>query len=125
MNVTIVMGLLQIAVILCLLPLGIMPMLTGYIIVCFAGLYVWYYYVWKLIGLRLKDVLKDTLPYLGITLACFGVAWLITLNNIQSMYLSFILKIVVSGILYIFALKMSNSMIFKESVGFLMSRIKK
>jgi len=124
MAVTIVIGLLQIAIILCLLPLGIISMLIGYIGVYIMGLFVWHYFVWKLIGLRLKDVLADTLPYLGITLLCFGIVWLIT-RNIQNLYLLLILKIVISGILYIFAMKISNSVIFKESMEFLMGWIKK
>jgi len=124
MYVTIVIGLLQVAVILCLLPLGIIPMLIGCISVYLMGIFVWHYFVWKLIGLRLKDVLKDTLPYFGITLLCFGIVWLIT-RNIQNMYISFVLKIVISGILYIFALKISNSVMFKESMEFLVSRINK
>ena len=126
MAVTIAVGLLQITIIFCLLwlGLGIIPMLTGYISMYFIGLFIWYYFVWKLIGLRLTDVLKDTLPYLGITLLCFGIVWLIT-RNIQNLYLLLVLKIVISGILYIFALKISNSVMFKESMGFLMNRIKK
>ena len=124
MGVTIAIGLIQIAVILCLIPFGPIFMLLGYVAVNLLGLFVWYYYVWKLIGLRLKDVLKDTLPYLGITLLCFGIVWLIT-RNIQNLYLLFVLKIVISGILYIFALKVSNSVMFKESMEFLRGRVKK
>jgi O-antigen/teichoic acid export membrane protein len=126
MNVTIIVGSLQIITIFCLLRLGlgIIPMLIGYITVYFIGLFIWYYYVWKLIGLRLKDVLKDILPYLGIALLCFGIVWLIT-RNIQNLYLLFGLKIVISGILYTFALRMSNSVMFKEAMGFLMNRVKK
>jgi O-antigen/teichoic acid export membrane protein len=124
MRITIAIGLLQIAVILCLLPLGVIPMVIGYIGVYLVGLFVWHYYVWKLIGLRLQDVLKDILPYLGITLLCFGITWLIT-GNIQNIYLLFVSKMFISAILYIFALKISNSVMFKESMKFLMSRGRK
>ena len=124
MNVTIVISLSQIAIAFCLLPFGIIPMLMGYISVYLLGLSVWYYQVWKLIGLRLIDFLKDTLPYLGITFLCFGSAWLITWN-IQNIYLLFVSKIVLSGILYIFVMKISHSVIFKESVEFLMNFFKK
>jgi len=123
MVVTIAIGLVQIAVILCLIPWGIIPMLIGYISVYLIGVFVWQYFVWKLIGLRLKDVLADTLPYLGITFLCFGIVWLIT-RDIQNLYLLLILKIIISGILYIFALKISNSVMLKESMEFFMSRIR-
>jgi O-antigen/teichoic acid export membrane protein len=122
MYVSIVVGLLQLAIVFLLYRWGIFPMVIGYVFMCFIGLLIWHYFVHKLIGLRLKDVLKDTLPYLGITLLCFGIVWLIT-RSIQNLYLLFVLKIVISGILYVFALRVSNSVMFKESVEFLKNRI--
>jgi O-antigen/teichoic acid export membrane protein len=124
MKITIFIGLLQLAGIAAMYPFGILPMVIGYLAVSFLSLFIWHHYVKKLVGLQLRKVLKDTLPYLGITLLCFGIVWLITLN-IQNLYLLIILKIVISGILYIFAMKASNSVMFKESMEFLMSRIKK
>jgi hypothetical protein len=116
-------GLSQLVVILCLHPLGIFPMFIGYIAVYFVSLAVWQYYVHQLTGLRLRNVLKDILPYLGITLGCFFIAWLFT-KDCVNLYRLFAGKIVISGALYLFIMKSSNSVIFKESVGFLFKKIK-
>ena len=124
MKLTLITGLLQIIAVLCLYPLGLFPMVAVYVGVSFAMLFLWQRNVYKLIGLRLRDILKDILPYLGITISCFLIAWVLTIN-IQNIYLLFILKIVISAILYIFLMKISRSVIFKESVEFLMGFIQK
>jgi hypothetical protein len=72
----------------------------------------------------LKDVLKDVLPYLAITLGCFSVAWLFT-RNITNLYGLLGAKIAISGVLYVAILKMTPSVIFKESMEFLLKSLKK
>jgi O-antigen/teichoic acid export membrane protein len=119
----IITGLLQLIVIFCLHSLGILPMIVGYILVYFISLVIWQFYVHKLTGLQLRDVLKDILPYLGITLGCFFIAWLITKNTLN-LYWLITSKIVISAILYIFTMKISNSVIFKECIEFLFNRKK-
>ncbi|MDR2626816.1 MAG: lipopolysaccharide biosynthesis protein [Dysgonamonadaceae bacterium] len=117
MNVTAGIGIAQIIIAIVLSPWGIISMLTGYLLVYFAGLFVWHHYVYQLIGLRIKDVLKDILPYLGIVLVCLGIAWLVTLR-IEHIILLFVSKVIIFAILYIFMLRICNSTIFNESVGF-------
>jgi O-antigen/teichoic acid export membrane protein len=124
MKVTIITCLLQLVVVVCLSSFGIFPMLIGYLLMNIAGLLIWQYYTNKLIGLRLKDVLKDILPYLLVTLSCFLAAWLIT-KNIRNLWWLFIGKVAVSGLLYVFVLKISNSVIFRESLEFLMKKREK
>lgn len=117
MNVTIGIGIVQIMATVCLSPWGIIPMLIGYIAIYLAGLFVWHHYVYQLVGLRVKDVLKDILPYLGIVFVCFSITWLIT-AKIENIYLLFVSKTVISAMLYIFLLRICNSTIFNESVEF-------
>ena len=124
MRITILTGLLQLLAVLCLYPWGIFSMVSVYVGISFAMLLLWQRCVYKLIGLRLRDIMKDIMPYLGITIACFFIAWVLTIN-IQNIYLLLILKIVISIILYIFVLKISHSVIFEESVEFFMGLIHK
>ncbi|GHT59092.1 lipopolysaccharide biosynthesis protein [Bacteroidia bacterium] len=124
MYVTIIMGLLQIAVVIVTYSLGIYAMVISFILMNFIGLLVWQYYVHQLTGLRLKDVLKDILPYLAVTLLCFAATWLITIG-IQNIYFLLVSKIILSTIFYILAMKISNSVMFKESLEFLAQRIRK
>lgn len=124
MKINIITGLLQLVLIAAMYPFGIFPMIAGYLALYLLSLFVWHYHVKQLIGLQLRDALKDILPYLGITLLCFGVAWLTT-RNIQNLYLLISLKIGISALLYVFVMKTSNSVMFKESVGFLMGNKKR
>jgi O-antigen/teichoic acid export membrane protein len=121
---TMVIGLLQLAVVFGMYPFGIFPMVIAYISMYFVGLGIWQYFVNQLVGLRFRDVLKDILPYLVITLGCFFVAWLLT-KNIVNLYVLFVAKIVISAVLYVLVLKFSNAVIFKESMEFLLKFIKK
>jgi O-antigen/teichoic acid export membrane protein len=115
---------LQLTCVALLFPFGIFPMLGAYVACYFVGLLVWHYFANKLIGIRLRHVLKDILPFLSITFGCFFVAWLAT-RNIQNPYLLCVLKITITAILYVLIMKYSRSIIFKESAEFLLGSIKK
>jgi O-antigen/teichoic acid export membrane protein len=115
---TIALCLLQFIPILFAYYWGIYPMVISYIFVCFIGLSIWQYYLKKLIGLRLRDVLKDIFPYLTITLGCLFVAWFLT-RNIQNLYILLSSKIAITALLYILIMKFSNSVMFKESMDYI------
>jgi O-antigen/teichoic acid export membrane protein len=120
----IVICIVQIACAVLLLPFGTFPMLTVYIMCYLGGILIWHYFVNKLIGIRLWQVLKDISPYLFITAGCFLVAWLAS-QLTQSMYLRIVLKIGVTATLYVLLMKYSRSTIFRESLLFLSNRVRK
>jgi O-antigen/teichoic acid export membrane protein len=115
---------LQLACVAVIFPFGILPMIGVYVACYFIGILIWHYFANKFIGIRLRHVLKDILPYLLITAGCFFVAWIAT-RGIQNLYLLCASKIAITAILYILIMKYSRSVIFKESVGFLLRHIKK
>jgi O-antigen/teichoic acid export membrane protein len=120
---TIVTGLLQLAVVFLMYPFGIFPMVIAYLAMNFVSLLIWQYFVHKLVRLRVKDVLRDILPYLGVTLVSFFVAWLCT-RNVTNLYVLISLKIAISGILYIFILWCTNAVMLRESLAFLNKKSK-
>ena len=121
MNLTLITGLTQLIIVL-LLYRNIFVMLIAYIVLSFIGLCLWQYQVKKLIGLRMIDVLKDIVPYLGISLLCFGISELtLILCDIENLCFRLILKITISAGLYIAALKGLKSVIFEESLAFFSS----
>ncbi|MDR0413615.1 MAG: lipopolysaccharide biosynthesis protein [Dysgonamonadaceae bacterium] len=122
--VNLAVGLVQLLVVAVLYPKGVFPMVAGYLSVSIAGLLVWQYFVRQLIGLRLADILKDLLPYLLTTIACFFVAGLVA-QAVRNVYALLAVKILVSAILYIVVMKVSRSVIFGESVEFLFGRLRK
>jgi len=124
MKITILTGLLQLVAVFCFYPLGLFWMVAAYVGISFAALLLWQRQVYQLIGLTLRDILKDILPYLGITFICFFIAWIAT-RNIQNIYWLFTFKIAISAILYIFVMKISRSVIFRESMEYFLDFIKK
>ncbi|MCL2652013.1 MAG: lipopolysaccharide biosynthesis protein [Candidatus Azobacteroides sp.] len=124
MYVTIFIGLLQIAVVVVTYPWGKYAMVISFILSNFIGLAIWHYFVRQLTGLRLREVLKDILPYLAVTLLCFTTTWLIT-RSIQNIYYLIISKILISAIFYIFAMKISRSVIFQESMEYFVNIFEK
>jgi O-antigen/teichoic acid export membrane protein len=124
MKITILTGLLQLVAVLCLYPLGLFWMVAAYIGVSFTALLLWQRYVYQLIGLKMRDILKDILPYFVITCICLFIAWFSTKNS-QNIFGLLVSKIVISAFLYIFVMKISRSVIFKESMEFLMNLFKK
>lgn len=121
MYVTITCGVLQLITVFLLYRFGIFPMVIGFVVMYFAGLFIWQCVTSRLIGLRLKYVMKDILPYLLITGACFMVAWLLV-RDIQNIYLLLSLKVLISMGLYFLVLKLSKSKIFEESIEFIRKR---
>ena len=124
MRITILTGIFQFITVLCLYTFGVFLMVSVYIGISFAALLFWQRCVYQLIGLKLREILKDISPYLGITLICFFIAWIITIN-IQNVYWLFTSKIIISALLYIFIMKISRSVIFKESMEFLINFVRK
>jgi len=124
MKITILTGLSQLIAVLCFYPLGLLWMVVAYIGISFAALLLWQRQVYNLIELKLRDIFKDISPYLGITIICLLIAWITTIK-IQNIYWLLTAKIAISAFLYIFVMKISRSVIFKESMEFLMSFIKK
>jgi O-antigen/teichoic acid export membrane protein len=108
---------LQLIVATVMFPFGIFPMVTAYTICYLIGIGFWHYFVNKLTGLRLWLVLKDILPYLGITLGCFMIAWIVT-YPVRDIYLLLVSKVSIVVALYILIMRFSGSAIFKESMEF-------
>lgn len=111
-------GIIQLIVVAVMFRWGIFWMLGAYIVVYFMALLGWQFFARQLIGLRLWMVLKDILPYLFITLVSFGVAWFL-LRSVENVYLLLFAKIGISAIVYVSALYLFDSVVFRESVAFL------
>lgn len=120
---TIALGLLQLACLVLSYPMGLNFMISAFVTVNILWLFVWQHFAHKYIGLTMNDVVRDTLPYLAITLGVMAVTIFLT-RPIENMYLSLIAKILIAGGLYVGSMWMLGSQIFKESVDYLLKRKK-
>lgn len=98
---------------------GVMEMLVGQIIVMIIVIIVNMYFSGKLINFRVKDQIKDVVPYyLMAILTVIPVSFFIDMLSLD-IYLSLITKLVVSGLCYIVFCKLrkdSTYMILKDIV---------
>ncbi len=111
-------GLSQCVVIYLTHPWGIYTMVVAYILVYFIMFFVWNLFAYKLIGIKMSVVLKDVSPYLFVVLFSFSIAWLLT-KGIESIYLLFFLKILISAAIYLLIMKLSGAVVYKECISFL------
>lgn len=114
----ILLGVFQIVIVAITFSLGIFWMVIAYIASYFISLFGWHYFVNKLIGLQFSSVLKDILPYLIITCIVFFLTW-VTTFGIMNIYILIFAKIIISSILYLIIMWVSNSIMFKECLHFL------
>lgn len=119
---TVFIGSMQLLTCFMLFSFGIFYMVIGYLISCFIGLYFWHYFVNKLIGIKLVQVIKDISPYLFSILISFSVTFFVCDYFVLNIYIAFATKILLSAVLYIFIVWIGNSVIFRESITFLLKK---
>ncbi|MDR0687052.1 MAG: lipopolysaccharide biosynthesis protein [Dysgonamonadaceae bacterium] len=124
MTATITTGMMQMLAVILMYPYGILPMVGAYVAMSVVGLFVWHYYVDRLVGLPLRFVFRDIFPYLFLTVLCIFVAWLLT-GGIDNLYVKFFLKVAITVLLYVIVLWAGKSVIFRESISFLTKTYKK
>ncbi len=120
---TLIFGIVQITTALICYPFGIRTMIVCYVLINILWLFVWHYWAWRVIRLRLLDTLKDTVPFAGIAAAVMILTHFLTCK-IENIYLLLGGKIVIAALLYIVAMKLLHAQIFEESLNYLKAKIK-
>lgn len=100
---------------------GLYVMVFYFIGINVAWLFVWQYFAYRLIGLRLWEALSDVLPFLLLSAACMALTWWIT-RPIESLWLLLVAKVVLAAVFYIAAIWISGARIMRESVDYLLHR---
>ncbi len=98
-------------------PYGIRSMVVFFIVVNILWLLVWQSFAWRLIHLRLIDVLKDITPFLLFTVLVMALAWGIT-RPIHNLWFLLIAKVAIASVLYVGILWVSGAKILRESIQY-------
>ena len=120
---TIGLSVLQLAAVCAMYPYGLEWMLRIFVAINIGWLFVWFGFVKREIDLKLGDMLKDISPYLLLSVALVTAAYYIT-RPIGNLYLSMITKVTFVAGLYALALWKLQSVIFRESIEFLLKKKK-
>lgn len=100
---------------------GLYVMVFYFIGINVAWLFVWQYFAYRLIGLRLWEALSDVLPFLLLSAVCMALTWWIT-RPIESLWLLLVAKVVLAAVFYVTAIWISGARIMRESVDYLLHR---
>ncbi len=87
-------------------------------------LLVWQLVAYRLIGVTLTETLLDTMPFMLITIASLGIAYL-SIMFIDNDILRLIFKIIIGAVVYIATMKLAHVKIFEESMEFFKKKLKK
>lgn len=109
---------LQMALIFLTYRQGIITVVCAYTILNIVWLIVWQLYANKLIGVRLWDVCKDTIPFALISAVLMVAIWFVT-TGITNSYLLLSLRIILAVILYAAIMKLLKVKMMQDCVQFL------
>lgn len=117
-------GILQILSVLLIFRFGVLIMVIGYIVCNFIGLMFLHYFVNKLISIKLMDVLRDIIPYIGLLLVSFFIS-LLLIYPFSNIYIILVLKVFIVAFIYLFSLRLLGSVILHDCILFVKGKLYK
>jgi O-antigen/teichoic acid export membrane protein len=125
---TIALGVLQIALMVGLWRQGIYVMVVAYTLLNIIWVFVWYFFVRRLMGYRLLDFLKDIVPFALAAAGVMSLTWFVTefivdsvlfIDDYMKLWVLLICRVVLAMILYYVVMRMAGAVILKECMGFI------
>ena len=126
---TIALGVLQIALMVGLWRQGIMVLVVAYTLLNIVWMFVWHFFVRRLMGYRLTDFLKDILPFALAAAFVMGLTWLITYqftvyslrftDDYLRLWILLISRVVMAMLLYYGVMRIAGAVILKEVMAFI------
>lgn len=97
---------------------GIRLMVTIYVCIIIFWNFVWHWFVWKEIQLRLFEVLSDVVPFMLIASCTMIITYFCT-ESITDMTILLITRIVIAGTIYLSTLWLLKAQVMRECIGYL------
>lgn len=118
---TIFLGIAQTGSLIITYSMGLEVMLVVYTAINILWIWIWQFFAWKYIGLKLKYFLWDIIPYLAVSAASIYPVCFIA-GEISNIYFRLSFKIAASAIIYTGIMYLSGSVMFRDSINFLFRR---
>ncbi len=119
---TLGLSLLQILTMVTIWPLGIRVMVAVYTFINIMWLFVWHFFVRRLIGYRLRLFLLDVLPFALAALAVMTAVHFAT-QAIAELWLLLLVRIVLAAVLYYAVMRVAGAKILEESMAFIRTKL--
>ena len=125
---TVILGVLQIALMVSLWRQGIVVMVWAYAILNIAWVLVWHWFVHRLMGYGLLQFLKDIVPFALAAAGVMVVTGFVTkfivyglqfTDDYLKLWVLLLSRVVLSALLYYAVMRMVGAVILKECMGFI------
>ena len=97
---------------------GIITVVSAYTLLNIVWLITWQWFAKRLIGVRLWDVCKDTIPFALISATLMSVIWMIT-QGMTNIYLLLAVRILMAGIAYAAIMKLLRVKMMDDCIQYL------
>jgi len=97
---------------------GIIIVVSAYTLLNIVWLITWQWFAKRLIGVRLWDVCKDTVPFALISATLMSVIWMIT-QGMTNIYLLLAVRILMAGIAYAAIMKLLRVKMMDDCIQYL------
>ena len=115
---TIALGVLQIGLMVSLWREGIYTMVIAYTLLNILWMFVWHFFVHRLMKYSLLAFLKDIMPFALAAAAVMTVTGFAT-NSLDNLWLRLISRFIIAVILYYAVMRISGAVILKECIAFI------
>ena len=112
---------LQIAIALCLMPMGITVVVMAFSILNVLLTFGWHVVLRHIRRISLMEALRDTLPFALIAAGCMGVTWLLT-SWTEVLWLRLLLRVVIAVLLYLGMMKLLRVKTLDECIAFVFKK---
>lgn len=117
---TVCLGLVEIAMMLCIWPYGIRTMVVAYAAVNIAWVFVWFFFVSRLTGYGIVAFLSDVLPFAaGAAAVMAATGW--ATASISILPLQLVARVGMAAVLYYAVMRAANAHILRECEAFVRS----
>lgn len=122
---TIGLCLVQMLLLVVMYPYGVRWMVCGYVAVNILWLGVWHHFVNRAIGLRLRDAVRDILPFMGVAAAAMTAGLLAAQGLAGNLWASLCVKVAAAAAVYLGILRLAGAKILGECLQFLVSKFRR
>lgn len=120
---TLVLGVLQIALMVGLWRQGIVVMVWAYTLLNILWVFVWHFFVRRLMGYGLLQFLKDIVPFALAAAGVMVVTGLAT-QAISALWLKLLCRVAMATLLYYAVMRVAGAVILKEVIAFAKQKLK-
>ena len=115
---TLVLGILQIGLMFGLWRQGVYTMVIAYTLLNIIWVFIWQFFVKRLMTYRLVDFLKDIVPFAFAAAGVMVLTGFIT-QSITNLWLLLLCRVAIAAILYYTIMRLAGTVILQECLTFI------